>query len=70
MTPRSSQAAEERILLADLAGPYRGEWRARWAVYRQLLDAFIPDYRKGDKEFGDPDRIRDAERVTNDPHKR
>ena len=66
LTPRKSQAAEERVLLAHLAGPYWGEWWAQRAE-QQLLDAYIPDYRKGDKDFGDPDSIRAVGRYTHVP---
>ena len=69
MTPRRSQAAEERILHAHLAGPYWGEWWAQRAD-QQLLDAYIVDYWEGDKDFGDPDRIRAVEGLTHDPKKR
>ena len=70
MTPWQSQAAEERVILAHLAGPYRGEWWAQRADFSQLLDAFIVDYQKGHKDFGDPDRIRAVHGFTHDPKKR
>ena len=51
--PHSLLAAYMPLLWLAEDYTYAGKWCARRADSSQLLDAFIPDYRKGDKDLGD-----------------